>query len=247
MLQIENLSVQYGVVGAVRDVSLHVQQGEAVCLIGSNGAGKSSVLKGIMGLASATGSVEVDGKMLQEMPTAARIAAGLALVPEGRHVFPDLSVRENLQLGFRTGSKGDRDARLADVLAYFPKLKERLKQTAGTMSGGEQQMLAIGRAVMSGPRVLLLDEPTLGLAPVMVDRVAEVIALLRARGVSVLLAEQNLNMALAVCNRGYVIATGVVTVDGLSSALRDDPEVRRAYLGISTQKEDPVHAPYTRY
>lgn len=233
MLRAESLSVGYGRVRALRDASLHVGSGEIVCLVGSNGAGKSSCLLGLMGLTPATGAVSVDGVAVAGMQTGERVAKGLALVPEGRHVFPAMTVSENLRLGFRAGSRDVYDERLEEILGFFPRLKERLQQLAGGLSGGEQQMLALGRALMSGPKFLLLDEPTLGLAPIMVARVAEVLALLRARNIGLLLAEQNLRMALEIADRGYVVAGGEIILEGDAAALGADPRVRKSYLGLA--------------
>lgn len=233
MLRAESLSVSYGRVRALRDASLTVGSGEIVCLVGSNGAGKSSCLLGLMGLTRTTGGVSVDGVPVGDMQTGERVARGLALVPEGRHVFPGMTVTENLKLGFRTGTQETYDERFEEILSFFPRLKERLEQFAGGLSGGEQQMLALGRALMSGPKFLLLDEPTLGLAPVMVARVAEVLTLLRARNIGLLLAEQNLRMALDISDRGYVVAGGEITVEGSAATLSADPRVRKSYLGLA--------------
>ncbi len=227
----DNLSVRYGPVTAVNGIGFEIAAGEIVCLVGSNGAGKSSTLKGIVGLQAATGSVKVDGAALEALASHHRVAAGVSLVPEGRHVFPMMTVAENLRIGCR--SRDDRLARTRseEILEIFPRLRERLDQQAGTMSGGEQQMLAIGRALMAAPRVLLLDEPTLGLSPSMVQRVSEVLSTLRGRGLAILLAEQNLTMALSVADRGIVLERGTVAVHGTAAELKDDPAVRRAYLG----------------
>ena len=231
VLAVSDLAVRYGPVTAVAGVSFSVSAGEIVCLVGSNGAGKSSTLKGIVGIQSASGSVEVEGRALDALASHHRVAAGVSLVPEGRHVFPMMTVAENLRIGCR--SRDDRLAasRSEEILEMFPRLRERLGQEAGTMSGGEQQMLAIGRALMAAPRVLLLDEPTLGLSPSMVQRVAEVLVTLRERGLAILLAEQNLTMALSVADRGIVLERGSVAASGLAAEMRDDPAVRRAYLG----------------
>lgn len=233
MLRAESLSVSYGRVRALRNASLTVNSGEIVCLVGSNGAGKSSCLLGLMGLTQAVGGISIDGQSIAGMQTRERVARGLALVPEGRHVFPEMTVVENLKLGFRVGAPEVFDERFEEILDFFPRLKERLQQIAGGLSGGEQQMLALGRALMSGPKFLLLDEPTLGLAPVMVARVAEVLTLLRARNMGLLLAEQNLRMALDISDRGYVVAGGEITVEGSAAALGADPRVRKSYLGLA--------------
>jgi branched-chain amino acid transport system ATP-binding protein len=233
LLSTRNLNVYYGPIHALRDADLKVAAGEILCLVGANGAGKSSFLKGIMGLAQATGEVTVAGKRLDALKTPKRVLGGLALVPEGRHVFPAMTVHENLVLGYREADRSVLDERITGVLADFPLLSERIGQKAGTLSGGEQQMLAIGRALMSGPRILLLDEPTLGLAPIMVERVAEILSGMRRRQMAIVLAEQNLNMALGVADRGVVLETGVIAMSGAASDLRDDPRVRSAYLGIA--------------
>lgn len=233
MLRVEGLTVRYGHVSAVRELSFQVGEGEVVCLVGSNGAGKSSTLKALMGLLPAHGQICLGDRDIAGYTTPSRVAAGMALVPEGRHVFPELSVHENLRLGFRSSNREEQSRRLDGVLQFFPRLKERWMQMAGTLSGGEQQMLAIGRALMSSPRILLLDEPTLGLAPVMVQRVAEVIRKLREGGVGVLLSEQNLSMALSVSDRGYVVASGQIVTGGSAFQLQSDERVRESYLGES--------------
>jgi len=229
MLEIKDITVSYGPIQAVRGLSLTVAPGEIVSLVGANGAGKSSCLKGIMGLAQAAGAIHLAGQDITNQGTDLRVSKGLALVPEGRHVFPDMSVLENLQLGIRSGHQETQT--LATIFDRFPILKDRSTQKAGTLSGGEQQMLAIGRALMSKPKILLLDEPTLGLAPIMVRRVAETLRTLRAEGMGMLLAEQNLHMALGVADRGYVLETGGVTISGSAVELKSDPRVRDAYLG----------------
>ncbi len=231
MLEVSNLGVTYGRAQAVRGISFKVAAGEIACLIGSNGAGKSSSLKAIMGVLGATGRIGLDGRDMTALSAKDRVAAGLALVPEGRHVFPQMTVRENLLIGYRGRDPKQSDERMASMLEAFPILSQRLNQLAGTMSGGEQQMLAIGRALMSGPNTLLLDEPTLGLAPVVIDKVAEVLVSLRGRGLAILLAEQNLRMALGIADRGYVMETGAVVQEGRAADLMNDPKVVSAYLG----------------
>lgn len=231
MLVTENLSVRYGSITAIRNLTIAVNTGEIACLVGSNGAGKSSSLKGIMGLEAASGAVILNGTPVEALPTVARVRQGIALVPEGRHIFPAMSVRDNLLAGCRDQGRAVAAARMEEVMHIFPRLQERIEQLAGTMSGGEQQMLAIGRALMSAPRVLLLDEPTLGLSPVMVDRVAETLVTLRAKGLAILLAEQNLHMALGIADHGYVLETGHMTMSASADKLRGDPRVREAYLG----------------
>lgn len=234
MLEVHNLSVSYGIVRALRSISITVRSSEVVCLVGANGAGKSSCLMGIMGLAVGAGEILLDGTRIDSVATYVRVRSGLALVPEGRHVFPDMTVEENLRLGFRHGHPDLFTKRLSTVLEAFPRLKERFKQRAGTLSGGEQQMLVIGRGLMSGPNILLLDEPMLGLAPIMVQHVAEIIKKLRREGLGILLAEQNLHIALSVANRGYVLENGAVATEGTSDILINDTRVQRAYLGIQS-------------
>lgn len=231
MLKVTKLEVRYGAAQAVHGISLDVAKGEIVCLVGSNGAGKSSSLKGIMGLQTARGAVSVAGTDVGELPSHQRVARGLALVPEGRHVFPQMSVRENLLSGCRRKEPALAKQRIEEITAMFPVLSERIEQAAGTMSGGEQQMVAIGRALMSNPTVLLLDEPTLGLAPVVIDRLMQALKDLRARGLAILLAEQNLHMALNVADRGYVLETGRMVLQDDAAGLRRDPRVIEAYLG----------------
>ncbi len=230
MLEVRALSVRYGSVTAVRSVSFEAAAGEVVALIGANGAGKSSILKGILGLATTTGSISVAGRSLTNLLTHQRVAAGVALSPEGRHVFAQMTVRDNLELGLSTA--GDFDRLSQDLFELFPRLAERRDQMAGSMSGGEQQMLAIARALMSSPKVLMLDEPTLGLAPKIVDQLIDLLGTIRQRGVAVLLAEQNAEMALAAANRGYVLETGTITRGAAASELAADPAIRMAYLGM---------------
>ena len=233
MLSVEGLSVSYGLLRAVQRLDLTIAAGEVVSLIGANGAGKSSTLKALMGLAPIReGRVSIGGRTISHIAAAQRVRSGLALSPEGRHVFPDMSVAENLLAGAAGASRAVADRRTAKVFAMFPKLMARQSQLAGTMSGGEQQMLAIARALMSSPRVLLLDEPTLGLAPIIVDELAELIETLRAGGLAILLAEQNVEFALAVSNRGYVLDAGTLVKSGDSRALASDPAILAAYLGL---------------
>ncbi|MCO5090907.1 ABC transporter ATP-binding protein [Bosea sp. (in: a-proteobacteria)] len=231
ILATKDVAVHYGPVRAIDGLTITVDKGEIACLVGSNGAGKSSSLKGIMGLEAASGEVTLDAVRLDTLATAERVRRGIALVPEGRHIFPQMTVRDNLLAGCRGESRSVAAARMEEITAIFPRLLERIEQLAGTMSGGEQQMLAIGRALMSAPRVLLLDEPTLGLAPSMVDRVAETLIGLRDKGLAILLAEQNLHMALGIADRGYVLESGRVTISASSAELRGNPRVREAYLG----------------
>jgi len=234
LLRIESLEVNYGAIEAIKGVSLHVEPGEVVTIIGGNGAGKSTLMKTISGLEpAASGRVVFCGQDITRMPGHLRVPLGIAQSPEGRQVFPDQTVRDNLMLGAHHRKDGA-EAIAADVEAQFttfPRLRERQDQMAGTMSGGEQQMLAIARALMSRPRLLLLDEPSLGLAPLIVKEIFGVIRQLKASGVTILLVEQMANQALAVADRAYVLETGRITLQGKGSELRRDPKVRAAYLG----------------
>ena len=233
LLSLANVEVHYGGIRALKGVSLEVAAGELVALIGANGAGKTTTLRAIAGLARASGAIAFNGLSLSGRPSHAIARAGIALVPEGRGVFAQLTVDENLAMG--AYSRSDRAAIARDrehVLALFPRLAERLTQTAGTLSGGEQQMLAIGRALLSRPRLLLLDEPSMGLAPVMVERIFEVIRRVSAEGVTILLVEQNAHLALEVASRAYVLENGAVALTGLASDLAGNPQVQAAYLGI---------------
>ncbi|MBI2726281.1 MAG: ABC transporter ATP-binding protein [Polaromonas sp.] len=232
MLDVQNLVVNYGAVQAVRSVDLNVATGEVVALIGANGAGKSSILKGIAGLANAGGHVMLNGRKLQGLPTYRRVALGIALSPEGRHVFSGLTVLENLELGFRKIPGVDLHSRVNEMFALFPKLRERVSQQAGLMSGGEQQMLAIARALMSSPQVLMLDEPTLGLAPIIVQQLEDLLLNLKKTGLAVLLAEQNAEMALNCSDRAYILETGEAVKNGVSSLLANDPVIQESFLGI---------------
>ena len=233
MLQIENLNVHYGVIHALHDVSLQVSAGEIVTLIGSNGAGKSTTLLALSGLLTPTsGRIAFENADLLALPAHTRVAAGLVQVPEGRRVFSTLSVAENLDLGAYTRKDKAQAAKdLEEVFALFPRLAERKNQAAGTMSGGEQQMLAVGRALMSRPRLLLLDEPSLGLAPLLVKEIFNVIKRIRERGVTVLLVEQNAHMSLAIADRAYVLETGHIVMSGPAKEIERDPRVKEAYLG----------------
>lgn len=232
MLELENVDVYYGHVHALKGLSLKVDEGEIVTLLGSNGAGKTTTLSSIMGLVRSTGSIRFLGKNISAMDTASIVSLGLALSPEGREVFPGLSVEENL----RIGATVCRDKkRLGDTVKYvydlFPRLKERHRQLAGTLSGGEQQMLAIARALMSEPKMLLLDEPSLGLAPNIVKMIFDMIKEINKNGVTVLLVEQNASMALRAADRGYVLETGNLVLEDTSYNLRRNEAVRKAYLG----------------
>jgi branched-chain amino acid transport system ATP-binding protein len=233
LLALEDLHVSYGGIRAVKGIDLTVAQGELVCLIGANGAGKTTTLRAITGLVhAAAGRVVYDGQDLAGRKPHEIARRGLALVPEGRGVFPQLTIAENLAMG--AYSRDDRAGVAADmerVFELFARLKERMRQTAGTLSGGEQQMLAIGRALMSRPRLLLLDEPSMGLAPLMVEKIFEVVREIAAEGVTMLLVEQNARLALEASHRGYVLEGGLVTLSGEARSLLDDPQVRQAYLG----------------
>ncbi|MFN3564975.1 MAG: ABC transporter ATP-binding protein [Burkholderiaceae bacterium] len=231
LLELRDLHVDYGQIHALKGISLAVDRGEIVTLIGANGAGKSTTLKTISGLMRPRqGAIAYDGIDLTQLAPHEIVARGIVQVPEGRRIFHRLTVRENLAMGAFTRPAA-LDARVEQVFALFPRLKERRDQVAGTLSGGEQQMLAIGRALMSEPSVLLLDEPSMGLAPVLVDSIFDTIQAINGRGVTILLVEQNAAMALAVAHRGYVIETGTIALAGDTAALRENPQVRRAYLG----------------
>lgn len=232
MLEVRDLKVHYGGIAAVKGISFDVAAGELVCLIGANGAGKTTTLKALARLLPARGSIRYEGRELLGWPAHTLIAQGLTLVPEGRGVFARLTVQENLAMG--AYSRNDRHQIAADldrVYRLLPRLAERARQLAGTLSGGEQQMLAIGRALMSRPRLLLLDEPSMGLAPMMVQKVFEVVQEVAAEGVTILLVEQNAKLALSIAARGYVMESGTVSMSDSADALLDDPRVRAAYLG----------------
>ena len=233
LLEVTDIRTFYGNIEALKGISVTVEEGEVVTLIGSNGAGKSTTLRSISGLTPPReGSIKFDGTEIGEVPPQEIVQRGISLSPEGRHVFSRMTVRENLDLGayLRKDSaeiNSDRDR----VFSLFPRLKEREKQKGGTMSGGEQQMLAIGRALMANPKLLLLDEPSMGIAPILVERIYETIAEINRQGTTILLVEQNANYALDVSKRAYVLETGNVALEDRSSALRDNPDVQKAYLG----------------
>jgi branched-chain amino acid transport system ATP-binding protein len=233
MLEVEDVHTFYGNIEALKGVSLTVEEGECVTLIGSNGAGKSTTLRSISGLTPPSqGSIKFEGRELSETPPQEIVSLGISLSPEGRHVFPRMSVRENLELGaYLRRDSSELEGDFERVYSLFPRLKEREKQKGGTLSGGEQQMLAIGRALMARPKLLLLDEPSMGIAPVLVERIYETIAQVNDQGTTILLVEQNANFALDVSSRGYVLETGKVAVADKTDALRENPEVQRAYLG----------------
>jgi len=233
LLDIQNITVAYGGIQAVRDLSLNVAAGEMVCLIGANGAGKTTTLKAISGLlAPLSGTIHLDSQVISGLAPHAIAQRGLALVPEGRGIFPRMSVIENMLMGAYTRHDATEVRRdIEEVYALLPRLAERKHQIAGLLSGGEQQMLALGRAMMARPRLLLLDEPSMGLAPLMVQAVFEIITAIAARGVSVFLVEQNAHLALKTCTRGYVMENGSVTLADTAQALAANPAVRHAYLG----------------
>ena len=232
LLKVSGLKVAYGGIQAVKGVSFEVQQGELVSLIGANGAGKTTTLKAITGTqAVAAGEIEFMGKSIKGQGAWDLVAQGLVMVPEGRGTFTRMTIVENLQMGAFVRNDDEIDADIDKVFAIFPRLKERAKQLAGTMSGGEQQMLAMGRALMARPKVLLMDEPSMGLSPIMVDKIFEVVADIHSRGTTVLLVEQNASRALSLANRGYVMESGEITMSGEAKALLSDPKVRAAYLG----------------
>ena len=233
MLKVENLSVHYGMIQAVRDVSFEVNEGEVVSLIGANGAGKTSILRTISGLVRpSAGKIKFLGQEIQKVPAQKIVAAGLSQVPEGRHVFPGLTVMENLEMGaFLKKDREENQANLKKVFSRFPRLEERKNQDAATLSGGEQQMLAMGRALMSTPKLLLLDEPSMGLAPIFIQEIFDIIQDIQKQGTTVLLIEQNANKALAIADRGYVLETGKVVLSGTGKELLASEDVRKAYLG----------------
>jgi branched-chain amino acid transport system ATP-binding protein len=232
LLEVADIRTHYGSIEALKGVSLVVEEGEVVTLIGSNGAGKSTTLRSISGLTPASsGRITFAGQDITRVPAHEIVSYGIALSPEGRHCFPRMTVRENLDLGAHHRRDAEVPADLDRVFELFPRLHEREKQKAGTMSGGEQQMLAIGRALMARPRLLMLDEPSMGIAPILVQRIYETIGEINRDGVTILLVEQNANYALDVSARGYVLETGRVVLANDSAQLRDDPEVQRAYLG----------------
>ncbi|HEX4733026.1 MAG TPA: ABC transporter ATP-binding protein [Thermoleophilaceae bacterium] len=232
MLELEDVHSFYGNIEALKGISLEVEEGEIVTLIGSNGAGKSTTLRSISGLTPPrVGTIRFKGKDIGETAPQEIVRLGISLSPEGRKIFPRMSVRENLDLGAYLRRDADVQSDLDRVFDLFPRLKEREKQKAGTMSGGEQQMLAMGRALMARPQMLLLDEPSMGLAPVLVERIYETVEEINKQGTTILLVEQNANFALGVSNRAYVLEVGAITLSDDSEKLRENPEVQRAYLG----------------
>lgn len=233
MLKLENVAAFYGNIQALKDISLQINHGEIVTVIGANGAGKTTTLKTICGLVNAaSGKIYFEGKDITNHPTSDIIGAGIAMVPEGRRVFPRMSVLENLQLGaYLIKNKAEIKKDLERVFELFPILKDRLKQIAGTLSGGEQQMLAIARALMARPRLLLLDEPSMGLAPMIVSNIFKIIQEINGNGTTILLVEQNAQMALSIAHKGYVIETGKIVIQDTAENLLNNEDVKKAYLG----------------
>jgi len=233
MLKIKGLQVSYGGIHAVKGVDLEVGQGELVTLIGANGAGKTTTMKAITGLkAYSSGEIEYMGQSIKGVPSHELLKRGLAMVPEGRGIFARMSILENMQMGaYLRNDKEEIDRDTDRMFGFFPRLKERASQYAGTLSGGEQQMLAMARALLSRPKLLLLDEPSMGLSPIMVEKIFEVVREISSEGLTVLLVEQNARLALQAANRGYVMDSGLVTMSGDAKTMLDDPKVRAAYLG----------------
>ncbi|MDF2587151.1 MAG: livF [Anaerocolumna sp.] len=238
LLTIENLSVSYGGIRAVKGISLTVPEGEIVTLIGANGAGKSTILRSIVGLVKAeSGKISFEGKDITGSSTNTIVEKGITLVPEGRHVFPDLTVLENLKIGAYL-RKDNLEDDINWIYKLFPRLQERSWQMAGTLSGGEQQMLAVGRALMSKPKLIMMDEPSLGLAPIIVHDIMNIIKTVNKEGVTILLVEQNANLALKIAHTGYVCETGTITMQGSGLTLLNDESVKAAYLGRAKRKKD---------
>ena len=233
MLQVTDLKVNYGVIQAIKGVSFEVSEGEVIALIGANGAGKTTILHTVTGLiAPKSGKIEFEGKDITRMPAHKIVTLGMAHVPEGRRVFADLSVYENLLMGaFTRKDKDEISQTLEMVYKRFPRLKERKNQVAGTLSGGEQQMLAMGRALMSHPKILLMDEPSMGLSPLFVNEIFDIIKEVSASGTTVLLVEQNAKKALSIADRAYVLETGKIVLDAAADVLMNDPSIKKAYLG----------------
>ena len=232
ILKVDDINVYYGSIHAIKGISFEVNEGEIVTLIGANGAGKSTTLNTISGLLrSKTGHIEFMGQPLNHVPSHKVVSKGLALVPEGRRIFLQMTVQENLDMGAFSRRGGNIDADMERVFEQFPRLKERRKQVAGTLSGGEQQMLAMGRALMSNPKLLMLDEPSMGLAPILVEQIFDIIKSLHKAGTTILLVEQNAQAALSVADRGYVLETGRIVTTGTGAELLSSPAIKKAYLG----------------
>ena len=232
LLRVDDIHVYYGAIHAIKGISLEVHEGEVVTLIGANGAGKSTTLNTVAGLLKPrSGSIEFDGRPLNSMKANKIVPLGMALCPEGRRIFQQMTVRENLEMGGYTREPAEVPDTMEDMFRRFPRLKEREKQIAGTLSGGEQQMLAMARALMSHPRLLMLDEPSMGLAPILVEQIFDIIRELHQAGTTILLVEQNAAMALSVADRAYVLETGSITMSGIAQDLLHDDNVRKAYLG----------------
>lgn len=232
LLKVEDLHVYYGSIHAIKGVSFEVEEGEIVTLIGANGAGKSTTLNTVSGLLKPrSGSVEFEGKNIVNVPAHKIVSHGMALCPEGRRVFLQMTVQENLEMGGYTRDASEISASIEDVYQRFPRLKERYKQTAGTLSGGEQQMLAVGRALMAKPKMILMDEPSMGLSPLLVKEIFAIIQEVNKQGITILLVEQNAKMALAISDRAYVLETGNISIEGNAADLLNDPRVKKAYLG----------------
>ena len=232
LLTVNNIHVYYGAIHAIKDVSFEVNEGEIVTLIGANGAGKSTTLNTVAGLLRPkSGMITFDGRNMLSVPASKTVKLGMALCPEGRRIFQQMTVLENLQMGGFSRPNTEIDASIADVFQRFPRLKEREKQIAGTLSGGEQQMLAMGRALMSKPKLLMLDEPSMGLAPILVEQIFDIIKELHESGVTILVVEQNARMALSIADRAYVLSTGTISMSGSAQDLLNDDSVRAAYLG----------------
>lgn len=232
LLKVDNIHVYYGAIHAIKGISFEVNEGEIVTLIGANGAGKSTTLNTIAGLLRPRdGSIVFEGKNLAGIPAHKLISLGMALCPEGRRIFQQMTVRENLEMGGYTRQAAEIESSMENVFERFPRLKEREKQVAGTLSGGEQQMLAMGRALMSKPKLLMLDEPSMGLAPILVEQIFDIIKELHKAGTTILLVEQNAQMALSIADRAYVLGTGQITMSGAAADVLADDRVRAAYLG----------------
>ncbi|MCB2187955.1 MAG: ABC transporter ATP-binding protein [Deltaproteobacteria bacterium] len=250
MLEVKNIETYYGLIMALRGVSLKLEEGKITAILGANGAGKSTLLKTIMGMIEDQpdkGTIELDGKRIDRLDTEDIVRLGLAYVPEGREVFEELTVLENLQMGAYTRKASEARPDLARVLSLFPRLAERSRQLAGTLSGGEQQMLAIGRALMMRPRIMMLDEPSLGLSPLLVREIFSTIARINAEdGATILLVEQNAAMALGVCHRGYVMENGRFVLDGTPESLQNDQDVQEFYLGVKSEVSVKGYQRYKR-